>query len=97
MKIVGYRRYLVLIVAAVLSVALYSAAQAGRDPVNTNWRGLAIKGYDPVAYFTQGAAVKGSADFTLEWQGARWWFANADHRDRFKRSHADIKTIIRFV
>jgi len=44
----------------------------------------AIRGYDPVAYFTLGAPVLGSAQHTLEWNGATWRFANAMNRDRFK-------------
>ena len=30
-----------------------------KDPINKNWRGLAINGYDPVAYFKLGKPVKG--------------------------------------
>jgi YHS domain-containing protein len=44
---------------------------------------IAIGGADPVAYFTQAAYVPGSADFTYEWQGVTWQFANAAHRDQF--------------
>lgn len=51
--------------------------------VNTNWRGLAIKGYDPVAYFTDGRPVEGTSDFEHEWNGATWRFASAAHRDLF--------------
>lgn len=48
-----------------------------KDPINTNWRGLAVKGYDTVAYFTEGKPIKGKKDFEFQWQGARWRFANA--------------------
>lgn len=54
------------------------------DPVWSNWRGLAVAGYDPVAYFTDGKAVEGSSEFTAEWKGATWRFASAAHRDQFK-------------
>lgn len=30
-----------------------------KKPINTTWRGIALKGYDTVAYFTRGKAVKG--------------------------------------
>jgi len=54
------------------------------SPVNTGYfGGLAIEGYDPVAYFTEGKPVKGSEEFELEWLGAYWQFANAEHRDLF--------------
>jgi YHS domain-containing protein len=73
-----------LAAAAVLVALLAGAASAhALDPVDTNWRGLAISGYDPVAYFTDGKPVEGSSDFTTTWQGATWRFASAAHRDRF--------------
>ena len=54
------------------------------SPVNTTDEGVAIKGYDPVAYFTQNKPVQGSAEFEYLWNGAKWRFANAEHRDLFK-------------
>jgi YHS domain-containing protein len=53
------------------------------DPVNKDGKGVAIKGYDPVAYFTQSKPVMGSASFTHDWMGSRWWFASAEDRDQF--------------
>jgi YHS domain-containing protein len=47
---------------------------------------LAIKGYDPVAYFTDGKSAQGRPEFELEWEGHRWHFASAEHRDLFKES-----------
>jgi enamine deaminase RidA (YjgF/YER057c/UK114 family) len=44
---------------------------------------IAINGYDPVAYFTDGAPVRGTSDFEHVWHNARWYFANAAHRDLF--------------
>jgi YHS domain-containing protein len=52
-------------------------------PVYSNWRGLAIRGFDPVAYFTEGRPVEGSSEHTAEWMGATWRFASAANRDRF--------------
>ena len=51
--------------------------------VNTDESGVAIRGYDTVAYFTEGHARKGSKEFEYVWQGIRWRFANAAHRDLF--------------
>jgi hypothetical protein len=51
--------------------------------VNTDIFGVAIRGYDPVAYFTEGRARKGTRDFEVSWEGARWRFASAAHRDLF--------------
>jgi len=52
--------------------------------INTGYfGGIAIMGYDPVAYFTKGRALIGSKEFSHEWLGATWHFANAKHRDLF--------------
>lgn len=45
--------------------------------------GVAIQGYDTVAYFTVGRAMRGNPEFEHSWDGARWWFATAEHRDQF--------------
>lgn len=45
--------------------------------------GVAIAGADPVAYFTDEQFVAGSTEYTHEWQGTTWQFANAENRDRF--------------
>lgn len=52
-------------------------------PVNTDERGLALKGYDAVAYFVEGKPVPGSAEFEHDWNGATWRFVSAANRDRF--------------
>ena len=71
------------IALAVVGIVLCAASAYALDPVDTNWRGLAISGYDPVAYFTDAKPVEGSSDFTTTWQGATWRFASAAHRDQF--------------
>jgi len=55
-----------------------------KDPVNTNFSGVAVKGYDPVAYFTEAKPVKGKAKFEYRWQGAKWRFSRAKHLELFK-------------
>jgi YHS domain-containing protein len=45
---------------------------------------LGLKGYDPVAYFTLGAATPGVATYELVWDGVRYRFANAQHREMFR-------------
>ena len=70
--------------AVALAATVLSAVPAlAIDPVYSNWRGLAIAGYDPVAYFTDGRPVEGSSEFTTQWKGATWRFASAAHRDAF--------------
>jgi len=72
------------ITAVILATAAIVTSLAA-DAVNTNWRGLAIKGYDPVAYFTDSKPVEGSGDFTFEWMDAKWRFASAEHKDMFAK------------
>lgn len=67
---------------ALLGLSTFSHA-AG--PVYTGLFGnTAIRGYDPVAYFEFNEARQGSAEYSLDWNGAEWRFINADHRDRFQ-------------
>ena len=47
--------------------------------------GVAIQGYDTVAYFTDGRAMRGKPEYEHTWNGARWLFASAEHRDLFAR------------
>jgi len=44
---------------------------------------IAIRGYDPVAYFSEGRPVKGRSEFTYQYDGATWYFANKRNRDLF--------------
>lgn len=46
--------------------------------------GIAIQGHDPVAYFNQATPVQGSAQFSHEWNGAVWHFANAENLAAFQ-------------
>jgi len=45
---------------------------------------VAIQGYDPVAYFNQSKPVPGNAQFSHEWNGATWQFANAENLAAFR-------------
>ncbi|MBS0524532.1 MAG: hypothetical protein JSS04_12970 [Proteobacteria bacterium] len=45
---------------------------------------LAIQGYDPVAYFADGRPMKGSPEIEYVWDGQRYRFTTAAHRDLFK-------------
>lgn len=53
------------------------------EPIYSNFFGKAIKGYDPVAYFKNSKATEGDSDFSYEWNGATWYFANATNRAAF--------------
>jgi YHS domain-containing protein len=70
-------------------VSLILAAPLGAlDKVSRDKSGLAAGGYDTVAYFTTGKPVKGVAAFEHTWNGARWRFASAKHRDLFVKEPA---------
>ncbi len=69
--------------AFILAVLLSLSASSPKPAVNTQSDNLALRGYDAVAYFTEGQAIRGLAQFETTWNGAKWRFASADHRDRF--------------
>jgi len=66
------------------AAALAGASAARAQPNPAGAARLGLKGYDPVAYFTLGAATPGSADHELVWDGVRYRFATARHRDLFQ-------------
>lgn len=73
----------VLVVAA--AVAAYVFYPTTKSEIYVASAGApAVSGYDTVAYFTQGGPVEGKAEFSTEWKGATWLFANADHLEKFK-------------
>ena len=72
-----------LLLFSVISI-LGTTTVWAKSEINTNWRGVAVKGYDTVAYFTQGKPVKGDSKFEHKWKEATWRFANAEHLELFK-------------
>lgn len=71
-------------IAALLGLLLAGTAHAS-GPVYTGWTSnLAVDGHDVVAYFTEGEPVEGSAEYSIEWNGAEWRFASAEHLERFR-------------
>lgn len=72
--------------ARVFLIVSLLATPALAGPQYVDGSGYAVSGFDVVAYaeLTPGAApVPGSARYTAGWNGARWAFATAEHRDRF--------------
>lgn len=62
-----------------------SPAANAIEPVNVGLLGrTAIDGHDPVAYFVEGRPIKGSREFTHEWRGAVFRFANAKNLAAFQ-------------
>ena len=45
---------------------------------------IGIDGYDPVAYYTLLTPTAGAAEYDYVYDGVRYLFANAHHRDLFK-------------
>lgn len=74
--------------AGVVALLLSGVVQAA-EPVRTGLlSNVAVDGYDVVAYFTRGEAVEGSSGYSVEWRGAEWHFANAEHQERFRAEPA---------
>lgn len=75
-------RHFMLMAIALLFTA---SAMASEPPVYTGLlSNTGAGGYDTVSYFQTGQPTKGSSDYTAEYQGATWRFANADNLARFK-------------
>lgn len=67
----------------ILCLTLWTSFYLCADPVNTNWRGVAVKGYDVVAYFRQSAAVKGDDNFSVAHQGITYYFVSQENKNLF--------------
>lgn len=53
-----------------------------------NKDGAAVLGYDVVAYFTENKAVKGNPNIRSEYEGAKYYFASAEHKRMFDANPA---------
>jgi YHS domain-containing protein len=70
-------------IALVFLFVLPVLSQAQVSEIFTTDEG-AIQGYDAVAYFTEGKPIKGSNEFTFKHKNETWYFASADHLQKFK-------------
>ncbi|MEX1035936.1 MAG: YHS domain-containing (seleno)protein [Sneathiella sp.] len=69
------------------SVFLGIANAAAFDEVNRSFLGdLAVDGYDSTAYFEKNAPREGADEYTFDYKGATWRFADAKSRDLFAAS-----------
>jgi YHS domain-containing protein len=66
---------------SIAALAQVSAVAQTAQPATER---LGLKGYDPVAYFTLSTPTPGVADYEYVYDGVRYRFANARHRDLFK-------------
>lgn len=84
-----YTRRNILIMAAAAAIvggavgALAEVRAVAQGPAPSTER-FGLKGYDPVAYFTLSTPTPGVADYEYVYDGVRYRFANARHRDLFK-------------
>jgi len=71
------------------------AVESGRDKWRTYQRpkvdrfskdgeGVAMQGYDVLSYLEK-RTEKGQREFSIEYGGINWYFANSDHRDQFRQ------------
>jgi YHS domain-containing protein len=77
----------------IAAFSLAGAAFADHEPghkvlVLKDKSGAAILGYDAVAYFTDNKAVKGNPKIQSEYEGAKYYFASAEHKAMFDANPA---------
>ncbi|NNK58126.1 MAG: YHS domain protein [Desulfofustis sp.] len=80
----GLRTIPFIAVAALLLGLVNPSLGEAKNEIYTNWRGLAIKGYDAVAFFKDSTPVEGSKEYELTWKEVKWRFASAENRDLFE-------------
>lgn len=71
-----------LALAAAL-IGICAGAQADQ-PLYFAPGGIALAGYDPVVYFTQDRPLAGTADHSIKWRGAIWYFVSAQSQMAFE-------------
>ena len=77
-------RFLMFVTIALLYT---TSALASESPVYTGLlSNTGAGGYDTVSYFETGQPAKGSNEYTTQYQGATWRFANAENLARFKEN-----------
>lgn len=79
---------LVALVAAGCGLLGVGELNKSTAAVNVDSKGLALQGYDAVAYFKENSPREGKADFTADYNGAKWQFATAENRDNFQKDPA---------
>lgn len=68
-----------------LSLFVFTIRMVAQTPVYQPM-GIAIHGHDPVAYFQENKPVSGKAEYTFEWNGAKWQFATHENLQMFKQN-----------
>ena len=76
-------RRAVLVGFSVLGVMARLGRALAADAPAAGGARVVLNGYDPVSYFADERPAKGSAEFTAAFDGATYWFKNAEHRGLF--------------
>lgn len=71
--------------AFVLTDRIQASDLPKKSLVLKNKEGIALQGYDPVAYFMESRPVKGNPQFHTDYDGAKYWFASAEHKTQFEQ------------
>lgn len=79
------RTFIAAAAATPITAALVRPALAMTPPVYAEG-GIAIDGSDAVAYFDGNGPVPGSAEHSVDWNGATWRFASAENAEAFRTS-----------
>ena len=85
------RKNVLLIVALVFSTAVSFSQDAiaiRKKNLNLNKSSVAIDGYDPVAYFKSNKAIEGKKEFSVNHQGAVYYFSNVENKEAFIKNPA---------
>ena len=80
------RKEFLLVTVLILSTAIsfsQDATAIRKKHFNLSKSGLAIQGYDPVAYFENNKAIEGKKEFSVNHQGAVYYFLSAENKDAF--------------
>ena len=73
-------------VIAIAALSLLSTAALAGDFFETD--GVALHGYDPVAYFVAAEPQKGQAQYSYEYKGSKFFFANEANKRAFMQMPA---------
>src|SRR5215203_550811 len=76
--------FLFLFIAAAIFLTACAANTEGVKKVNTTDENVAIKGFDTVAFFTAEQAIAGNPQYSLIWNGAKWYFSSSENMEKFK-------------
>ncbi|MEO8147523.1 MAG: YHS domain-containing (seleno)protein [Bacteroidia bacterium] len=81
------KKNLFALISLFVMCASVFAQQKSKYLVNVNADGVILDGYDAVAFFTDNKPVKGDKAITVNYHGATYLFASAEHAQMFTQNH----------